>query len=62
MSGATQIAAALFALVGFVLMTRGLLMPKRYHKRRPRHLIGGAVCMAGAGVLLWIGSGGSLVA
>ena len=53
-----HLVAALFALVGFILMTRGLLMPKRYHKRRPRHLFGGALCFVAAFVMLWIGSGG----
>jgi len=57
-----QIIAAIFALVGFILMSRGLVMSKRYHKRRPRHLAAGACCLVGAGVLLWISSGGTIPA
>lgn len=57
-----QVIAALVALVGFVLMTRGLLMSKRYYKRKPRHLAAGACCLVAAGVLLWISSGGAVSA
>lgn len=55
-----QVIASLFALVGLILMSRGLLMSKRKYKRKPRNLAAGAVCLAGAGLLLWISSGGTI--
>ncbi|MGI6878972.1 hypothetical protein [Microbacterium sp. gxy059] len=57
MAELTQILAALFALVGFILMSRGILLSKRQYKKKPRNLASGALCLVAAGVLLWIGSG-----
>lgn len=55
-----QVIAAIFALIGFILMSRGLFMSKRYYKRKPRHLWSGAMCIIAAFVLLWIESGGTI--
>jgi uncharacterized membrane protein len=55
-----QVIAAILALVGFILMARGLFMSKRYYKRKPRHLWSGAMCLVAAFTLLWIEGGGTI--
>jgi hypothetical protein len=41
-----QIGAAAIALVAFVFLARWLLMPKRYHAKRPRMFWSGVGCLA----------------
>lgn len=58
MESLLQLAGPIFALVGFIMWSRALFMPKRYYAKRPRWMLGGLACMAIAGLSLWIGYGG----
>ena len=46
MDSLLQIAAVVIALVAFVFLVRWLLMPKRFHAKRPRMLWSGLACLA----------------